>query len=85
MVPAIVPGMNPGFSSPEDAIFLVKCVDYKCLAVRGTNGRWKSFYDDTELPDVTEVVVPVPLELVLPFLPDFKRKRLCPARLPGQR
>jgi len=77
--------MNPGLPSSSDAIFLVKCADYKCLAVRNANGRWNSFYDNTELPDDAEVVVSVPLELVLPFLPDFKREQLCPSRLPVQR
>ena len=77
--------MNPGFPPSSDAIFLVKCADYKCLAVRHANGKWKSSYDDTALPDDAEVVVSVPLELVLPFLPDFKRERLCPVRLPVQR
>ena len=76
--------MNPGKQAPGDAIFLVKCADYKCLAVRGTNGKWRSFYDDAELPEVAEVVISMPLELVLPFLPDFKRGRLCPIRLPVQ-
>jgi hypothetical protein len=77
--------MNPGSPPPSDAIFLVKCADYKCLAVRNGNGKWKSFYDDAELPNDVEAIVSVPLELVLPFLPDFKRARLCPVRLPVQR
>jgi hypothetical protein len=76
--------MNPGPPSPGSAIFLVKCADYKCLAVRDPNGDWRSFYDDAELHDVAEVIISVPLELVLPFLPDFKRERLCPVRLPVQ-
>ena len=77
--------MNPGLQPTGAAIFLVKCADYKCLAVRAANGKWKSFYDDMELPDDTQAVMTVPLELVLPFLPDFKRERLCPIRLPAQR
>ena len=78
--------MNPGVSSPSSGgVFLVKCTDCKCLAVRGANGGWKSFYDDTELPDVTEVVIAVPVELILPFLPEIKRVRLCPAPSPAQK
>ena len=78
-------GMNPGSQPSGDAIFLVQCTDYKCLTVRDQNGKWKSFYDEIELPDVARVVLSVPLELVLPFLPDFKRKQLCPVRLPVQK
>ena len=81
----MVEGMNHGNPSPGNAIFLVQCADYKCLAVRDTNGKWKSLYDDTELPDVADIVISVPLELVLPFLPEFKRERLCPIRLPAQK
>ncbi len=47
------------------------------------NGRWRGFYDDVELPDGTEAVIAIPIELVLPFLPAIKRARLCPARLPA--
>jgi hypothetical protein len=77
----MVRGMNLGFQPPGDAIFLVKCTDYKCLAVQGTNGQWKSYYDDIELPDVTEVILSVPFELVRPFIPDAKLNRLSPIPL----
>ena len=77
--------MNPGLQSTGDAIFLVKCADYKCLAARDANGKWRNFYRDAELPEVTKIIASVPYELVLPFLPDFKRERLCPIRLPVQR
>jgi len=77
--------MNPGSQSSGEAIFLVRCADCKCLAVCGPDGRWKNFYDETQLLEVTEVILPVPLELVLPFLPDFKRERLRAVRLPVQR
>jgi hypothetical protein len=74
--------MNHGvFPPPGDGVFLVKCADCKCLAVRGPNGRWKGFYDEAELPDGTEAVMAIPAELVLPFLPAIQRARLCPARL----
>ena len=76
--------MNPGFQPPGDAIFLVKCADCKCLAVRGADGRWKSFYDDAELPDVIEVVIPVPFELILPFLPNSNASGYVRFRLPAQ-
>ena len=77
--------MNHGVpSSPGEAVFLVKCADYKCLAVRDANGRWKSFYNDAELPDNTEVIMAVPIELILPFLSEIKRVQLCPASSPGQ-
>ena len=76
--------MNHGVSSsPGGGVFLVKCADCKCLAVRGPNGRWRGFYDDVELPDGTEAVIAIPIELVLPFLPAIKCARLCPARLPA--
>ena len=81
----MVEGMNPGSSAPGDAIFLVKCADYKCLAIHGANGKWKSFYDDTDLLDVTEVVISVPLELILPFLPHSKRDRLCLTPVPAHK
>jgi hypothetical protein len=78
--------MNHGIpSSSRDGVFLVKCADCKCLAVRNANGRWKSFYNDAELPDDTEAVIAVPVELILPFLPEIKRVQLCPAQSPGQR
>jgi hypothetical protein len=77
--------MNLGFQPPGNAIFLVKCTDHKCLAFQDADGRWKSYYDDIELPDVTEVIISVPFELVLPFLPDAKRRRLSPIPLRGQR
>ena len=71
--------MNHGVpSSPDDGVFLVKCADYKCLAVRNANGKWKSFYDDAELPGDAEAIIAVPLELILPFLPEIKRVQLCP-------
>jgi len=77
--------MNHGVSSPPGGgVFLVKCADCKCLAVRGPGSRWRSFYDDMELPDGTDAVMAIPIELVLPFLPDIKRARLCPARWPAQ-
>ncbi len=66
------------FLSPTSEVFLVKSADYKCLAVRGANGRWKSFYDDAELPRATEPLMAIPAELILPFLPDIQRGRLCP-------
>jgi len=69
--------MNPGFQPPGDAIFLVRCADYKCLAVQSADGRWKGFYDNMELSGEVEVVVPIPFELALPFLPDAKRRQLC--------
>jgi hypothetical protein len=71
--------------SPDSEVFLVKCADYKCLAVRGANGRWKSFYDDAELPRATEPVFAIPAELILPFLPDIQRGRLCPVPLPARK
>jgi hypothetical protein len=78
--------MNPGVPSPSSGgVFLVKCADCKCLAVRGANGRWKSFYDDAELPVGTEAIMAVPVELILPFLPDIKRTRLCPVQLNAQK
>jgi hypothetical protein len=77
--------MNRGDSSLSGGgVFLVKCTDCKCLAVRGPGGRWKGFYDDAELPAGTEAVMAIPIELIRPFLPDIKRARLCPARLSGQ-
>jgi hypothetical protein len=77
--------MNHGVpSSSSDAVFLVKCADCKCLAVRGANGRWRSFYDDAELPDHTEAIIAVPVESILPFLPAIKRVQLCPAQLPAR-
>ena len=78
--------MNHGDPSASNGgVFLVKCADCKCLAVRDANGRWRSFYDDAELPDNTEALMAVPIELVLPFLPAIKRARLCPAQLPAQK
>jgi hypothetical protein len=75
--------MNHGVTAPPgDGVFLVKCADYKCLAVRDANGRWKSFYDETQLPDDTETIMAIPIELILPFLPDIKRVQLCPAPSP---
>jgi hypothetical protein len=70
--------MNHVVSCSTSGVFLVKCADCKCLAVRGANGGWKSFYDDAELPDDTEAVIAVPVELIMPFLPEIKRARLCP-------
>ena len=70
--------MNHGVPTPSSGgVFLVKCSDCKCLAVRGGNGRWKSFYDGSDLPDDTVAVVAVPIELILPFLPEIKRVQLC--------
>jgi hypothetical protein len=75
--------MSNGVSlSSSNQVFVVKCADYKCLAVRGVNGRWKSLYDDAELPRAAEPVIAIPVELVLPFLPDIQRGRLCPVRCP---
>ncbi len=77
--------MSDGVSlSPVNEPFLVKCAGYKCLAVRGANGRWKSFYDDAELPDAAEAMFAVPIELILPFLPAIQRGRLCPVPLPAR-
>jgi hypothetical protein len=77
--------MNHGVSSRDnDAVFLVKCADCQCLAVRGAGGRWKSFYNDAELPGNTEVIMAVPIELIRPFLPAIKRMQLCPASSSGQ-
>jgi len=77
--------MNHGVpTSSSGGVFLVKCSDCKCLAVRGGNGGWKSFYDGSELPANTVAVVPVPAELILPFLPEIKRVQLCPARSSDQ-
>ena len=77
--------MNHGDPSASGGVFLVKCADCKCLAVRDANGRWKSFYDDAELPDGTRAIIAVPVGLVLPFLPEIKRVQLCPAQSPKQR
>ena len=78
--------MNPGVLSPSSGgVFLVKCADSKCLAVRGANGKWKSFYDDGELPGDAEAVIAVPVELILPFLPEIKRVQLCPVSLHEQK
>ena len=73
--------MNHGVPSPSNgSVFLVKCADCKCLAVRSSNGKWKSFYDDAELPGDAEANIAVPLELMLPFLPEIKRLQLCPTQ-----
>jgi hypothetical protein len=78
--------MNHGVSAPPgDGVFLVKCADYKCLAVRDANGRWKSFYNDGQLPEDTETIMAIPIELILPFLPDIKRVQLCPAPSSAQK
>ena len=78
--------MNHGVSAPPgDGVFLVKCAHCKCLAVRDGSGRWKSFYDDTPLPGDTKAVIAVPVELILPFLPEIKRVQLCPAQSSGKR
>jgi hypothetical protein len=74
----------PKRSRSNDAVFLVNCADCWRLAVRGAGGRWESYYSDAELPDNTEVIMAVPIELILPFLPEFKRERLCPVSLPAQ-
>jgi len=74
--------MNPGSEVSGDTIFLVRCTDFKCLAVRDANGKWRNFYDDTVVYDVQEAILAVPYELVLPFLPQTKRQRLSPVRLP---
>jgi hypothetical protein len=78
--------MNPGVPLPSSGgVFLVKCADCKRLAIRGANGGWKSFYDDAELPADTEAVIAVPVELIMPFLPEIKRMQLCPAPSPTQK
>jgi hypothetical protein len=76
--------MNPGIEAPN-AIFLVKCADYKCLAIQDANGKWKSFHDNAQLPDVAEIVLSIPFELVRPFLPASTRQPLCPIPLPAQK
>ena len=68
--------MNSGIQTACDSIFLVKCADFKCLAVRSADGRWKSFYDDITLTGAVEPVMSIPIELVLPFLSANKRERL---------
>ena len=74
--------MNHGVSPPRcGGVFLVKCADCKCLAVRNEDGGWKCLYDDTELPVDTEAVLAMPVELILPFLPSIKRARLCPVSI----
>ena len=73
--------MNPGTSPSGDAIFLVKCADDMRLAVRSANGTWKNFHDDTPLPGAAEAILPIPFELVLPFLPDATYGRLSPIPL----
>jgi hypothetical protein len=78
--------MNDGVFSPSSGgVFLVQCAACKCLAVHGANGRWKCLYNEAELPDDTEAILAVPIELILPFLPAMQRAQLCPVRLPGQR
>ncbi len=77
--------MNLGFQPSGDAIFLVKCTDYKCLAVPGANGQWKSYYDGRDLPDVTEVVISIPFGLILPFLLNARPYRLSPVPLRVER
>jgi len=67
--------MNPGAGEP---IFLVQCADSKYLAVHDPDGKWKSFYDGSELPPVTKVIAPVPFELVLPFLSGAQGSGLRP-------
>lgn len=68
--------MTVGNPPTGDTIFLVQCADGKYLAIRGGDGRWKSYHDDADLPDVAAVIIPVPIELILPFLPALKRKRV---------
>jgi len=78
--------MNLGVSpSSRDGVFLVKYADCKCLAVRGANGRGKSFYDGTEMPDDIKVVIAVPIELILPSLTDIKRVQMCPVSSPDRK
>jgi len=68
--------MHTGIHAACDSIFLVKCADFKCLAVRGGDGRWKSFYDNIELTGAVEPVMSIPIELVLPFLSEHERERI---------
>ena len=71
--------MSDGISlSTGTGIFLVKCAGYKCLAVRGADGGWKSFYDDAELPRAAEAITAIPFELILPFLEGAEQERLRP-------
>ena len=77
--------MSDGVSSSSGSeIFLVKCAGYKCLAVRGANGGWKSFYDDAELPHAAEAIAAIPFELILPFLEGAGQERLCPIPAPAR-
>jgi len=70
--------MNHGVSSSSATeVFLVKYADCKCLAVRGANRRWKSFYNDIELLGAVEPIASIPFELILPFLPGIKHEQLC--------
>ena len=78
--------MNHGVpTSSSGGVFLVKCSDCRCLAVRGGDGRWHAFYDGSALPEDTVAVVAVPVELILPFLPEIKRVHLCPAPASNQK
>jgi hypothetical protein len=77
--------MSDGVSSSSGSeIFLVKCAGYKCLAVRGANGGWKSFYDDAELPHVAEPIAAIPFELILPFLDGAGQEQSSPVPLPAR-
>jgi hypothetical protein len=70
--------MHLGSPAKENAIFLVKCADYKCLAVCDPSGKWRGYYNDEELPPDIRVIVAIPPELITPFSRGFKRKQLCP-------
>lgn len=72
--------MNNGCAASGNEIFLVRCTDCRCLAVRTADESWRSFYDGASLPDVIEPIASIPFELILPFLPGIKHERLCPTR-----
>jgi hypothetical protein len=35
----------------------VQCKGYRCMAILGPNGKWRSFYTGEELKDLVESVV----------------------------
>jgi hypothetical protein len=76
--------MNIACQTRRDSIFLVKCADFKCLAVRGANGHWQNFQNNVELPGEVEAVLPLPVELILPFLSERKREQLLSMPIPVQ-
>ena len=77
--------MNTGDQRQLGSIFLVRCADFKCLAVRGADGRWKSFHDDAKMSGEVEPLVSFPVELILPFLSQRKREQLLSIPVPVQR